>query len=257
MVDCVWTYRGRVARRLPMASRRRGFTVIEVLIVIVVIAIIAAIAIPGLLSSQRSSYERNASTSLKTLCVAEADFKANDRDANKVNDYWTADVKGLYTMTSLITPGKSGGTTDPPLRLIDLTIAAADADGVTAPAGGENMDVTTFAVVATKGGYWYGALVQDGSVPGPDAQYMQDTGGILPMGSVHNTTRYGFITFPDSPSYGKFVFIVNENSAVYRSATSTSVRLGTAVPPGAAGIHAAYRNWPDDAQMKANWSKMD
>ena len=34
-----------------MASRRRGFTVIEVLIVIVVIAIIAAIAVPGLISS--------------------------------------------------------------------------------------------------------------------------------------------------------------------------------------------------------------
>jgi prepilin-type N-terminal cleavage/methylation domain-containing protein len=246
-----------VARRLSMASRRQGFTILEVLIVIVVIAIIAAIAVPGLISSQRSSQERNASTSLKTLCVAEADFRSNDRDANKVSDYWTADVKGLYTMTSLVTPGKSGGTTDPPLRLIDLSMAMADADGVTAPAGGENMDLTTFGVVATKGGYWYSALVQDGSVTGPDAQYKQDTGGILPMGSVHNLNRYGFIAFPDSPTYGKFVFIVNENAAVYRSAISTNVRLGTAIPPGATGIHAAYRNWPDEAQMKAFWSKLD
>src|SRR4029078_5395750 len=102
-----------------MVSRQKGLTVLEVLIVIVVIGIIAALAIPGLISSQRSSYERNSSTSLRALCVAEADFKANDRDANKVADYWTADVKGLYTMTSYTTPGNARWTTDPPLKLLD------------------------------------------------------------------------------------------------------------------------------------------
>jgi len=240
-----------------MASRQRGFTVLEVLIVIVVIAIVAAIAIPGLISSQRSSYERNSSTSLKTICVAEADFKANDRDANKVNDYWTADVKGLYTMTSFSQAGNAGSTTDPPLRLIELSIAAADADGVTTPAGGENMDVTTFGVPANKGGYWYLALTLDNGTSGADVTYKQDTGGALPMGSIHNLTRYGFITFPDSPSFGKYVFIVNENGAVFRSALSTGVRLGTAVPPGATGVHATYRNWPDDTNMKSWWAKLD
>ena len=240
-----------------MASRQQGFTVMEILIVIVVIAIIAALAIPGLISSQRSSHERNSSTSLRTICVAEADFKANDRDSNKINDYWTADVKGLYTLTSLQAPGNAGGTVDPPLRLIDLSIAAADADGVTVPAGGENMDVTMFGVQATKGGYWYSVLILDGNATGGEATYKQDTGGDLPMGSVHNLTRYGFITFPDATSYGKYVFIVNENAAVYRSAISTNVRLGVATPPGALGLHPTYRNWPDDANMKAWWSKMD
>src|SRR6187455_327077 len=76
----------------------RGFTLIELMIVIAIIAIIAAIAIPGLLSSQRASNERNASTSLKTLSSAEADFRSNDRDWNHVNDFWTANVAGLYTM---------------------------------------------------------------------------------------------------------------------------------------------------------------
>jgi len=240
-----------------MASRQRGFTVMEVLIVMVIIAIIAAIAIPGLISSQRSSYERNSSTSLRTLCVAEADFKANDRDSNKVNDYWTADVKGLYTITSLQTVGNAGGTVDPPLRLIDLTIAAADTDGVTDPAGGENCDLTSFGVQASKGGYWYAALVLDGNAQGLETTYRQDTGGILPMGSVHNISRYGFISFPDSPSYGKYVFIVNENAAVFRNAISGPVRLGTSVPPGSTGYHTAYRSWPDDATLKAYWSKMD
>ena len=240
-----------------MASSRKGFTVLEILIVIVVIGIIAALAIPGLISSQRSSYERNSSTSLKTICVAEADFKANDRDSNKVADYWTGDVKGLYTMTSYTAPGNAGGTTDPPLRLIDLSIAAADADGVTPPAGGENMDITQFGVIAHKGGYWYAALTNDLNTSGPEALYKQDTGGIIAMGSVHNINKYAFISFPESPSFGKYVFIVNENAAVFRSAMSTGVRLGTATPPGATGILAAYRSWPDDANMKSWWSKLD
>jgi prepilin-type N-terminal cleavage/methylation domain-containing protein len=67
----------------------KGFTLIELMIVI---AIIAAIAIPGLLSSQRASNERSASTSLKTLSTAEAEFRANDRDWNHVNDFWTYKV---------------------------------------------------------------------------------------------------------------------------------------------------------------------
>src|SRR5712671_4146864 len=106
-----------------------GFTLIELMIVIAIIAIIAAIAIPGLLSSQRASNERNASTSLKTLTSAQADFRANDRDGNKVNDFWTANVAGLYTMTSAAVIGNSNSSTDPAIKLIELSIASADADG--------------------------------------------------------------------------------------------------------------------------------
>ena len=50
-----------------MSGKHHGFTLIELMIVIAVIAVIAAIAIPGLISSQRSSYERGASTSMKTF----------------------------------------------------------------------------------------------------------------------------------------------------------------------------------------------
>jgi prepilin-type N-terminal cleavage/methylation domain-containing protein len=240
-----------------MPSRQKGFTVLEVLIVVVVIGIIAALAIPGLLSSQRSSYERNASTSLKTICVAQADFKTNDRDSNKIPDFWTADLKGLYTLTSLTTAGNAGGTVDPPLRLIDLSLAAADADSAIAPAGGENMDVTQFGVVSNKGGYWYAALTADNSISGAEATYRQDTGGDKPMGTVHNLNKYGYITFPDSGSFGKYVFLVNEGNMVFRSAITTPIRLGTAVPPGATGFNAAYRNWPDDPNLKSFWSKLD
>jgi prepilin-type N-terminal cleavage/methylation domain-containing protein len=242
-------------------SRRleRGFTVMEVLIVITVIAIIAALAIPGLIASQRSSHERNASTSLKTLCVAEADFRSNDRDGNKVMDFWTGDMKGLYTLTNTSVAGAGGGTTDPPLRLIELSMATADSDDAVYAAGGENMSVTSFGVIASKAGYWYAALTLDQSITGPEQTYKTDTGGTPPMGTVHNLHKYAFLTFPESNTFGKYVFIVNENNTIYRSATTGPTRLGTANPPGVAGtgFPAVYGNWPDDANLKSYWAKLE
>lgn len=43
--------------------------------------------------------ERCASDSLKTLPVAEADFRACDADWNQVNDFATPDVQNLPTLT--------------------------------------------------------------------------------------------------------------------------------------------------------------
>src|SRR5262245_65213488 len=126
-----------------MGKGKKGFTLIELMIVIAIIAIIAAIAIPGLLSSQRASNERNASTSLKTLSSAEADFRANDRDWNHVNDFWTANIAGLYTMTSTAVTGNSpNSTTDPSIKLIELSVASADSDATTPTAGNENIALT-------------------------------------------------------------------------------------------------------------------
>src|SRR5689334_9677177 len=85
---------GQAAQAPP--PKKSGMSPMVIVLIIVAcggvpfIAIVAAIAIPGLLSSQRASNERNASASLKTLASAEADFRANDRDNNKINDFWTA-----------------------------------------------------------------------------------------------------------------------------------------------------------------------
>jgi prepilin-type N-terminal cleavage/methylation domain-containing protein len=239
-------------------SQKGGFTLIELMIVIAIIAIIAAIAIPGLLSSQRASNERNASTSLKTLTSAEADFRANDRDWNHVNDFWTYDVKGLYTMTSAAVGGNSNATTDPAVKLIELSVASADTNGGDATGStGEVCTLTTFAVPSPKAGYWYQALILDLAMTGtPDETYALDTGGTPAMGSIHNTSKFGFCSYPDSQSAGKYVFIVNENNTIFRSATSSTVKPTSTNPPGI-GAAAAYVNFPTDTNLKSFWSKLD
>jgi hypothetical protein len=73
--------------------------------------------VPGLQSSNRASNERNASINLKVITSAEADFRSNDRDKNGVNDFWTGDVSGLYSLD----------VGDGPLKLIPREVAEADA----------------------------------------------------------------------------------------------------------------------------------
>src|ERR1043165_4520972 len=104
----------------------KGMRLMEWLIILGIILLICAIAVPGLMSSRRAENERNASTSLKTLSSSEADFRANDRDWNQVNDFWTGDVKGLYTMTAAAVRGAGTAPKDPPIKLIEIETAAAD-----------------------------------------------------------------------------------------------------------------------------------
>jgi prepilin-type N-terminal cleavage/methylation domain-containing protein len=239
----------------------KGFTLIELMIVIAIIAVIAAIAIPGLLAAMRSANERSAATSLKTISTAQADFRSNDRDWNKVNDFWTFNVAGLYTMTSCAVAGSAGasGTADPAIKLIELSMASADSEG-NAPnttAGGEYASLSNFAVSSPKASYWFIALVNDMSVSGTVEQtYKQDTVGTLPMGNVHNYSKFGFMAFPDSASAGKYVFIVNEGNTVFRSATTSAVRPSASSPPGAFP-GSPYTDWPNDNDLKALWSKID
>src|SRR4051812_8671692 len=79
-----------------MPKRRVWLPSPALLVFVGVVVLVVVIAIPVLLSSQRASNARNASASLKTIASAEADFRANDRDGNKVEDFWTGDVSGLY-----------------------------------------------------------------------------------------------------------------------------------------------------------------
>jgi hypothetical protein len=127
--------------------------------------------------------EPNASSTLKTLTSAQADFRMNDRDGDGRANFWRADIAGLYAFA----PG--GG---PAIKLIELSVAAADDRPV--------VDISSHAVRSQKAGYWYRAIRHADEDP-----------------KALDPNRFAFCAYPDSPGAGKYIFIVDENNTVFRA----------------------------------------
>ena len=187
---------------------------------LIIILIVAAILIPGTLTSHRAENERNASTSLKTLTSAESDFRTNDRDLNRVNDFWTGDVSGLYYLK----PAGDG----PGIRLIDESLANADAKPLLAPTKG----------TSPRACYLFQALDQDRNLKGAEAEYRRDTD--KSARKVHNMEIFGFCAYPENESGGKYVFGVNENNTIFRE-------NGT----------KPWTSWPTDKDLKSGKGSWD
>lgn len=216
-------------------KKKDGFTLIELMIVIAIIAIIAAIAIPGVLAAQRASNERNASASMKTFGTAQADFRANDRDNNRILDFWTADVFGLYGLipiqgTSTALPGDSASS-ELAIKLIEPGLAGADGE-FTNPATYSKVTVAASIVLfSPKSGYYFRVCEQE-QVGTTDVDIQLDTDGTGFYGAdTHDFGRYAYMAFPVARGNGTFVFMVNEDNTIYRvpvSATYTSTFAGGA-----------------------------
>lgn len=175
----------RPAAASAPAPSKSGMSIVLIVVIVLlggpfVIGIIAAIAIPGLLSSQRAANERNASATLKTFASAEADFRANDRDANGANDFWVADVRSLYYLTA---NGQQ-------IRLIEPSAANAD----NSPGGN---------VPVAKAGYYFMAVKLD------------ENGQAYDQGDGRNPARFAFCAYPSNPSAGKRTFLIDENNTVW------------------------------------------
>jgi len=217
----------------PPPRKSGGIPVLLILLIAAVaavpfVAIVAAIAIPGLLSSQRAANERMASASLMTLCSAEVDFRANDRDGNGVNDFWTGDVSGLFCLRD--------GDTGRPLSLIELSTASADAAPVMGSIPADRR-AAFCAAVAPKHGYLFRAMKEDES----GEPYGRDTRGTPSLGPCHNLAGYGFCAYPAKfPSTGRQTFIVNESAEIWKKDTRG----------------AAVTSWPRDLQGEG-WVRID
>ncbi len=133
--------------------------------------------------SHRHHSERPAGGYLKTITSAQADFRANDRDGDGVNQFWRADIAGLYALT----PG--GG---PAIRLIERRLAMADAH--------PRYEIGAEGERAPLKGYWFR------SIPGADEK------------TVDAASRFAAVAYPaDYPKSGKYTFIVNENNTIFRA----------------------------------------
>jgi hypothetical protein len=104
---CRWRCVPTRARPEPGPSLRR------LLLAGCILACLAGVGITVWEKARRSSQERQFNVELKQIATAQADVRANDRDQNGVHDYWTADIRGLYTVCG---------------RLIESGIAVADLD---------------------------------------------------------------------------------------------------------------------------------
>lgn len=70
-------------------QKKKGFTLIELMIVIAIIAIIAAIAIPNLIEARKHGNEAAAIGALKTLSTAQTLFREGDKDQDGELQYGT------------------------------------------------------------------------------------------------------------------------------------------------------------------------
>lgn len=182
--------------------------------VLVLIAVVGAVIFFGICKvcgewgSHRHTFERPVEKTLKSIPSAQADFRANDRDGDGINQFWRADVAGLYTLA----PG--GG---PAIKLIELSVAAAD--------DRPKSDLTPYSARAPKAGYWFRSIRHADEDP-----------------KKLDPNRFAYCAFPDTPSAGKYIFIVDENNTIFRSAAN-----------GRRGIEV----FPTEQELKTSWSKLD
>lgn len=167
---------------------------------------------------------------LKTLGTAEADFRANDRDGNGIQDFWVGDVAGLHYLT---------GPQGIPLYLIEMSAANLDgaplADGVAAgryrrpalePFAGYRVRVMTHYVD------------DDGGLKA----YAQSTGGKPDLGPFYNHCKFAFCLYPSEyVSPKQLTYILNEESTMFKKDTKGQSVL----------------TWPTDPELKASWTKAD
>jgi hypothetical protein len=167
------------------------------------------------------SNERNASASLKTLASAQADFRGNDRDGNKIQDFWRGDVSGLYGVLP-------AGSTEM-IKLIELSVAGADDAPLGAAALGDTgpgqVARDAYTVFQPKAGYFFRAL-----------RHADETAGAL------DPNRFAACAYP--AAYGKAIFltyILDEGNTIFQR------DLGRPGPPDV---------FPADP-VKDGWRKLD
>jgi len=161
--------------------------------IVLLVGLLGAVALSWWLPEQakkrRQTNEAHARNCLHVLSTAESDFRANDRDQNGVQDFWTGDVAGLYRF-GLIPRGLAEADTAPLVPLVPQPVPYR--------------------------GYFFRALEVDEE---DQEVYRQVTDKA--SGNVHHVAKFGFVAYPaESPKTGRYLWIINENCTSFRHATS-------------------------------------
>ncbi len=157
--------------------------------------------------------ERAASAGLKEIRAATADFREHDRENDRAQNYWVADVRGLYALcpstNGLAVPGSDDVRNARQIKLIQPGLAAADAAPIAGP-GLSNPPVNP----VPKSGYLFRAIPW--LVMGAKIVPYGATGGLVEWGKLFNYGRFAFCAYPaDYGVTGRRTFIVGEDGTVY------------------------------------------
>lgn len=168
-------------------------------VVMMILGVCAAIAIPAVIESRKAAMEAGAKATILTISAAESTFRQVDGNRNGHQDYWTADVRGLYAMED------SSGS---PRKFIpDKNIAAADY----VPANcGDRMSEKPVEDPVPYNGYFVAAFARDEN--GDSLRVDVDGDG----NRCENEEKFAFMAFPvEYDSTGTKGFIVNQRDMIY------------------------------------------
>jgi hypothetical protein len=274
---CKYDFRAGAPRRAappPLPAKGGGMGVVVIIVIVLVIgvigivAVVAAIAIPGLLSAQRASNERNASASLKTLSSAEADFRSNDRDGDRTNNFWVRDAYSLFALC----PSEDGTTAPKPeshnmIKLIEPSMACADVTGTEPPSGAVGAS-TAIGAWTAKANYVYRALESYEAKGGSEKYGAKDAGAIKAYGNSWNFGKFAFVAMPVNRAGGRRLFLMTEDFTIYAGDVGSSY---SATYTGGSGKTASF-SWSDAdvggreftaaspcpaEPYRSGWSKLD
>lgn len=166
--------------------------------------------------------ERNTGATLRSFAAAQEKFRADDLDRNRTNDYWVADVSGLYR---IVVNGK------PIAAMDDVACARADAAPARPLDHEDEVHGVTLAAVGVgdaKDGYRYRVVGRYEDAEGNTARY--------DGGNGRNAGKYCICAYPvEYGTTGRMTFAITETATVLQKDTEGEVPEAFPADPAAAG----------------------